>query len=59
MIAVLRPLFHERLISKNGDFDWPSRPFDLTPKDFFLRDYLKFKVYVNKPPTLETLKDNI
>jgi len=35
-IALLRPLFFDRLISKNGDFDWPPRSPDLTPPDFFL-----------------------
>ena len=46
-------------MSKNGDFDWPPRSPDLTPPDFFLWGYLKSKVYVNKPHTLEELKTNI
>ncbi|XP_018315542.1 uncharacterized protein [Mycetomoellerius zeteki] len=32
---------------------------DLTAPDFFLWGFLKSKVYVNKPRTLEALKDNI
>ena len=35
-IDFLKPLFPGRLISKNGDFDWPPRSPDLTPPDFFL-----------------------
>lgn len=35
-IAVLRPLFHNRLISRFGDVFWPPRSHDLTTCDFFL-----------------------
>lgn len=35
-IDLLRPLFPGRIISKNGDFDWPPRSPDLTPPDFYL-----------------------
>lgn len=58
-IDFLKQLFPGRLMSKNGDFDWPPRSPDLTPPDFFLWGYLKSKVYVNKPKTLEELKTNI
>lgn len=56
---LLRPLFPGRIISKNGDFDWPPRSPDLTPPDFYLWGYLKSKVYAGKPETLAQLKDNI
>ena len=46
-------------MSKSGDLDWPPRTPDWTPPDFFLWGYLKSKVYVNKPRTVEELKDNI
>ena len=46
-------------MSKNGDFEWPPRSPDLTAPDFFLWGYLKSKVYVNKPRTLDKLKANI
>ena len=46
-------------MSKSGDLDWPPRSPDLTPPDFFLWGYLMSKVYVNKPRTVEELKDNI
>ena len=58
-IDFLKKLFPGRLMSKSGDLDWPPRSPDLTPPDFFLWGYLKSKVYVNKPRTLEDLKDNI
>ena len=37
---------------------WPRLP-DLSPCDFFLWEYLKSKVYVNQPQTLEELRANI
>ena len=46
-------------MSKSDDLNWPPRSPDLTSPDFFLRGYLKSKVYVNKPRTVEELKDNI
>ena len=58
-IDFLKNLFPGRLMSKSGDLDWPPRSPDLTPPDFFLWGYLKSKVYVNKPRTVEELKDNI
>ena len=42
-----------------GDVHWPARSCDLTPLDFFLWGYLKDKVYVNKPRTIQELKDEI
>ena len=56
---LLRSFFPGRLISKNGDFDWPPRLPDLTPPDFYLWGFLKSKVYINKPRTLAQLKTNI
>lgn len=58
-IDLLRRFFPNRLISKNGDIDWPPRSPDSTPPDFFLWGYLKSKVYNNKPATLRALKNNI
>lgn len=34
---------------------WPSRSSDLSPKDYFLWDYLKSLVYANKPDTTDDL----
>jgi hypothetical protein len=35
-IDLLNQMFPGRLVSKNGDFDWPPRSPDLTPPDFFV-----------------------
>ena len=53
-----RSFFPGRLISKNGNFDWPPRSPDLTPPDFYLSGFSKSKVYINKPRTLAQLKAN-
>ncbi|CAH1955285.1 unnamed protein product [Acanthoscelides obtectus] len=55
----LQPFFGDRVISRRGNVPWPPRSCDLTPLDFFLWGYLKSKVYVNKPATLQELKSNI
>ncbi|XP_075164295.1 uncharacterized protein LOC142236896 [Haematobia irritans] len=51
------------LVDQNENFlsnlRWPPRSPDLTAPDFFLWGYLKDKVYVNNPQTLQQLKDNI
>ena len=58
-MAILTEAFPGRLISRNGDISWPPRSPDLTPPDFFLWGYLKGKVYINKPNTLQELKNII
>lgn len=58
-INLLNEMFPGRLVSKNGDFDWPPRSPDLTAPDFFLWGYLKGKVYADQPKTLQALKFNI
>ena len=58
-IALLRSKFDYRIISRNGEVNWPPRSCDLTPLDYFLWGYLKSKVYTNNPQTLQHLKDNI
>ncbi|CAH1985567.1 unnamed protein product [Acanthoscelides obtectus] len=55
----LQSFFGDRAISRRGNVPWPPRSCDLTPLDFFLWGYLKSKVYVNKPATLQELKNNI
>ena len=44
---------------RNRDLEWPARSSDLTPCDFFLWVFLKSRVYVNHPRTLQDLKTNI
>lgn len=58
-IQLLHERFRGRLISRNGDHQWPPRSCDLTPCDFFLWGYLKSLVYVNKPRNIRDLKDEI
>ena len=40
------------------DFELAPHSPDLSPPDFFLWDYLKDKVYANKPRTISELKEN-
>ena len=58
-MSLLRDIFGERIISRTSDFSWPPRSPDLTAPDCFLWGYLKGKVYINKPRTIEQLKSNI
>lgn len=58
-IQLLRGKFPGRIISRNGDINWPPRSCDLTPADFFLWGYLKSRVYKNKPNTIAELKQEI
>lgn len=50
---ILKGAFSGRLIRRFGDLHWPARSPDLTVLDFFLWGFLKSRVYVNKPQTLE------
>ena len=56
---ILKDLFPGRLISRFGDLHWLARSPNLTSPDIFLWGYLKEKVHVNKPQTLDQLKNNI
>ncbi len=58
-MELLRQIFGHRIISRNSEISWPSRSPDLTPPDYFLWGYLKERVYINKPHTIQQLKDNI
>lgn len=55
----LRRTFPTRVISRFGDVTWPSRSPDLTIPDFFLWGFLKARVYINKPRTIQELKEAI
>ena len=52
----LKLKFRGRVISRFGDIAWPARSPDLSVCDYFLWGYLKSKVYVNRPGTLDALK---
>ena len=58
-MALLSGLFGERLISRFSSFNWPLCSPDLTVPDFFLYGYLKERVYVNNPRTIQELKNDI
>ncbi|GFV08037.1 histone-lysine N-methyltransferase SETMAR [Trichonephila clavipes] len=58
-IDLLKDTFGDRLISRFGPVNWPPRPCDLTPLDYFLWGYVKSLVYADKPQTLGHLEDNI
>jgi len=56
---VQREEFPGCVISRNGDQNWPPRSCDLTPCDFFLWGFVKYRVYANKPQTIPELKVEI
>ncbi|GFV87858.1 putative DD41D transposase [Trichonephila clavipes] len=58
-IDLLKGTFGDRLISRFGPVNWPSRSCDLTPLEYFLWGYVKSLVYVDNPQTLDHLEDNI
>ncbi|GFX45222.1 DUF4817 domain-containing protein [Trichonephila clavipes] len=58
-IDLLKDTFGDRLISRFGPVNWPSRSSDLTPLDYFLWGYVKSLVYADKSQTLDHLEDNI
>ena len=58
-MTILRAALPGRLISRFSDFSCPPRSPDLTYPDSFLWGYLKGKVYLNKPNTLQEIKNNI
>uniref|UniRef100_A0A8D8TNF6 Transposable element Tc3 transposase n=1 Tax=Cacopsylla melanoneura TaxID=428564 RepID=A0A8D8TNF6_9HEMI len=58
-IDLLKQAFPGRLISRFGDIHFSARSPDLTVPDFFLWGFLKSRVYVNRPQTLDALKENI
>ena len=47
------------VISRFVDIHWPSRSPDLPPPDYFLCGYLKEKVCVTRPRTIDELKEDI
>lgn len=55
-LQLLQQRFNDRIISRRTDNIWASHSPDLNPPDFFLWGYVKDRVYVNKPRTVEELK---
>ena len=58
-IQLLHETFPGRVLSRFGDRNWPPRSCDLTPLDFFLWGYSKWKVYVDNPTTTRALREEI
>ena len=58
-LDVLRPVFEDSIISRRADVVWPPRSWDLTPLNYYLWGAVKDKCYVDKPKTIDALKDNI
>ena len=52
-MTVVRQMFPQHVVSRFGDVPWPPRSPDLSACDFFLWGYLKSKVYVRKPRTVD------
>ena len=48
-----------RVISLKTEFEWAPRSLDLSPPDFFLGGYLKYRAFANKPTNITELKENI
>ncbi|KZC14905.1 hypothetical protein WN55_07874 [Dufourea novaeangliae] len=53
---VLRRLFPNRWIGREGEISWSARLPDLTPFDYFLWRYLKNKVYREPTTTPEDMR---
>ena len=56
-MAVVREMFGT-VISRFGDIAWPARSPDLTVPDFFLRGFLKDRVFWRRITTIQELKQD-
>ena len=56
---LVRENFAEQFISRNGLACWAPRSCDITPLDFFLWEYVKSKVFADKPTSIEALTTNM
>ena len=56
---LLDELFDNRVIGLGHQVEWPPRSPDLTPCDFFLWGYLKSKVFISPPDSLDDLRQRI
>jgi inhibitor of nuclear factor kappa-B kinase subunit alpha len=55
----LKATFGERVISRHFPWNWPARSPNLNPCDYFLWGYLKARVFMHHPTSIETLKHAI
>ena len=58
-LDVLRLVFEDCIISRRANVLWPPGSCDFTPLDYYLWDVAKNKCYVDKPETIDALKDHI
>ena len=58
-LDVLCPVFEDRIISRRAHVVWPPRSCDLSLLDYYLWGAVKDKCYVDKPETIDVLKDKI
>lgn len=56
---ILEDLFPRRVVGLGHAVEWPPRSPDLTPLDFFLWGYLKYKVYQTPPTSLLDLRRRV
>ena len=56
---LLDEMFDNRVIGLGHQVEWPPRSPDLTPCNFFLWGYLKSKVFVSPPDSLDDLRQRI
>ena len=57
--AMLLAVFEDRIVSRRADVVWPPRSCNLTPLGYYLWGVVKDKCYLDKPETVDALKDNI
>lgn len=55
----LEEFFPNHVVALNHAVEWPPRSPDLTPCDFFLWGYVKGKVYVSPPTSIDDLKGRV
>ena len=55
----LAEIFRDHVIALHHDPEWPPRSPDLTPCDYFLWGYVKSKVFVSPPDSIDDLKNRI
>ena len=58
-LAWLQQRYPDRLISRRCDPQWSPHSPDLNPPDFYMRGYLKDRVYDNNPQTIPDLNPAI
>ena len=58
-IVYLIELFNFRLLALGTDHEWAPHSPDLNPMDFWLSGAAKQTVFIDKPTTLDDIKQNV